>query len=62
VLDALQGVVWINDTQVCELLIRRVPSRHRQLRIKIWHMPGPVVAVHLNALAEMGHPAIAKRP
>jgi hypothetical protein len=62
VLDALKGVAWMDDTQVCELLVRRVPSRRRQLRIKIWQVPGPVFATHLNALAEMGHPTLAKRP
>jgi Holliday junction resolvase RusA-like endonuclease len=54
VLDALNGVAWIDDTQVCELLARRVPGRGRCLHIKIWQLPGPVLATHLNALAEVG--------
>jgi hypothetical protein len=53
-LDALKGIAWMDDTQVCELLIRRVPGRKRQLHIKIWQIPGPEVAAHLNALAEAG--------
>jgi Endodeoxyribonuclease RusA len=36
VLDALKGVAWIDDTQVCELLARRVPGRGRRLHVKIW--------------------------
>ena len=62
VLDSLKGIAWMDDTQVCELLVRRIPARHRRLNIKIWQIPGPTVALHLNALAEAGHPATAKRP
>jgi Holliday junction resolvase RusA-like endonuclease len=62
VLDALKGVAWMDDTQVCELLCRRIPARASCLRVKIWQVPGPVLASHLNALAQAGHPATAKRP
>jgi hypothetical protein len=62
VLDALKGVAWVNDTQVCELLCRRVSGLGRRLRIKIWHAPGPVLSHHLNAMAFAGHPATALRP
>jgi hypothetical protein len=62
ILDALKGVAWMDDTQVCELLVRRVPARRRHLTIKIWHLLGPMVASHLNAIAESGHFATAKRP
>jgi Holliday junction resolvase RusA-like endonuclease len=62
VLDALKGIAWVDDTQVCEMLVRRIPGRHRQLRIKIWHMPGPVFIDHLNVLAQTGHLATATRP
>jgi hypothetical protein len=50
VLDALKGVAWVDDTQVCELLCRRVPARAGLLHIKIWQVPGPVFAAHLAAL------------
>lgn len=52
VLDALKGIAWMDDKQVCELMVRRLPSRKRCLKIKIWHMPGPMMLTHLNALAE----------
>jgi hypothetical protein len=52
VLDSLKGVAWIDDTQVCELLVRRIPGRHRRLHIKIWQIPGPTLNTYLNALAE----------
>jgi hypothetical protein len=35
-LDALAGVAYVNDTQVIECLVRKVPSRNRMLRIKLW--------------------------
>ncbi len=54
VLNALKGVAWMDDAQVCELLARRVPGRGRRLHVKIWQIPGPVLATHLNALAEVG--------
>ncbi len=54
VLDALKGVAWMDDTQVCELLVRRVPGRGRRLHVKIWQIPGPTLAVHLNALVQGG--------
>jgi hypothetical protein len=34
--------------------VRRIPGRLRRLRIKLWPIPGPVLAPHLNALAEAG--------
>jgi len=58
-LDALKGVAWMDDTQVCELLVRRIWGRKRQLHIKIWQIPGPVFFSHLNALAEVG---LVRRP
>jgi Holliday junction resolvase RusA-like endonuclease len=36
VLDAMKGVAWMDDAQVIELTVRRVPSRERRLRVKIW--------------------------
>jgi Holliday junction resolvase RusA-like endonuclease len=36
VLDALRGIAWIDDTQVCELMVRRVIGRQRQLRVTLW--------------------------
>jgi Holliday junction resolvase RusA-like endonuclease len=62
VLDALKGVAWVDDTQVCELLVRRVPGHVSRLRIKLWQIPGPVFASLLNAFASMGHSATAIRP
>jgi hypothetical protein len=53
-IDALKGVAWIDDTQVCELLVRRIPGRQRRLHVKIWRMPGPELAAHLNAFVEAG--------
>jgi Holliday junction resolvase RusA-like endonuclease len=52
VLDSLKGVAWVDDTQVCELLVRRTVGRKAQLRIKIWHMPGAELRGHINVLAE----------
>lgn len=54
VLDALTGVVWMDDTQVCEVLARRFPSSRRRLTIKIWQAPGRTLVSHLNALAQAG--------
>jgi hypothetical protein len=54
VLDALKGVAWVDDTQVCELLVRRVSGRFRRLRIKIWQLPQKVTAPSLNALMNAG--------
>jgi hypothetical protein len=54
VLDAMKGIAWMDDTQVCELVARRFPSRQRRITVKIWHMPGPVMLTHLNALSDAG--------
>ena len=54
VLDSLKSVAWVDDTQVCELLVRRVPGRSRQLRIRMWQLPRAAVAPHLNALMQAG--------
>jgi hypothetical protein len=54
VLDALKGVAWVDDTQVFELLVRRTPSRHRRLHIKIWQIHGPEMAAHLDAFVKAG--------
>jgi hypothetical protein len=62
VLDSLKGVAWMDDTQVCEVLCRRLPARNQLLRIKIWQIPGPVFGTQLNALAALGNPSTAKRP
>jgi hypothetical protein len=35
VIDALSGVLYVDDTQIIECLIRRVPSLERCLRIKV---------------------------
>ena len=41
VLDALKGLAWMDDTQVAELLVRKVPSRDRRMSIQIWQsLPG----------------------
>jgi hypothetical protein len=58
VLDSLKGVAWMDDTQVCELLVRRIPSRKRCMHVKIWHMPGRTLLNHLNALAEAGFTSV----
>jgi Holliday junction resolvase RusA-like endonuclease len=39
ILDALTGIVWLDDTQVCELLVRRIVGRTKRLQIKIWPTP-----------------------
>jgi hypothetical protein len=49
VLDALKGIAWLDDTQVCELLVRRVPSSARQFRIKLWSIPGPLLNTWIDA-------------
>jgi hypothetical protein len=54
VLDSLKGIAWLDDTQVCELLVRRIPGRLRRLRIRLWQIPRTVVAPHLNALMDAG--------
>jgi hypothetical protein len=54
VLDALKGIAWVDDTQVCELLVRRMTGHHRRLQIKVWQIPGAVHATHLNSLAQVG--------
>jgi Holliday junction resolvase RusA-like endonuclease len=36
ILDALAGVAYVNDTQVVECLVRKIPSTERRLRVKIW--------------------------
>jgi len=53
VLDALSGVAWVNDTQVCECLIRRVTAKGRHLRIRIWSIPPLSISEHHKAV-EMG--------
>jgi hypothetical protein len=53
-IDALKGLAWMDNTQVCELLVRRIPSRQRRLVMKIWQIPGPVALNHLNALTQAG--------
>jgi Holliday junction resolvase RusA-like endonuclease len=35
VLDALAGIVYVNDTQVIECLVRKIPSTERRLLIKV---------------------------
>lgn len=50
VMDALTGLAWVNDTQICELNIRRIPSSRRRLRIKLWEMPGGDMTLHINVL------------
>jgi Holliday junction resolvase RusA-like endonuclease len=62
ILDALKGVAWVDDTQVCEVLCRRIPARGRHLRVKIWQIPQPVLVSLLNAFAPSGHPATKTRP
>jgi Endodeoxyribonuclease RusA len=54
VLDALTGFAWIDDTQVCEMLVRRVAARVRRLHIKIWHLPHTDVLKSLNAVMQSG--------
>ena len=54
VLDALTGIAWVDDVQICEMLVRRVASRERRLKIKIWRLPHGTVATHLNALMNAG--------
>jgi hypothetical protein len=44
ILDALNGVAWVDDTQVCELKISRQPGPSRCYRIKMWQIPHPVTA------------------
>jgi Holliday junction resolvase RusA-like endonuclease len=39
VLDALAGVAYVNDNQIVECLVRRLPCRERRLVIKIWPAP-----------------------
>ena len=46
VLDALKGHAWIDDTQICELLVRRVLGRGRQWHIKFWNVPTSVLPMH----------------
>jgi Holliday junction resolvase RusA-like endonuclease len=50
VLDALSGVVWIDDTQVCQLLVRRILSRVNRLQIKIWRAADTGLMALLNAM------------
>jgi Holliday junction resolvase RusA-like endonuclease len=54
VLDALKGITWVDDNQICELLVRRVPGRTRQLRIRLWQLPQTAITPHLNALMREG--------
>jgi Holliday junction resolvase RusA-like endonuclease len=54
VLDALKGVAWVDDAQVNELLVRRVPAPRRRLRVKVWQIPGPVIAAHSLILTKAG--------
>ena len=54
VLDALTGIAWMDDSQIRELLVRRVPGRTRRLRVRLWHIPQAEIAPHLNALVEAG--------
>ena len=62
VLDALKGVAWVDDTQVNEVMCRRISARKQLIRVKIWQIPGPVFGAHLNALAALGDPSTATRP
>lgn len=39
VLDAIDGVAYINDNQIIECLVRRISSRQSRLLIKIWQTP-----------------------
>ena len=50
VLDALSGVAWVNDTQVCEMLVRRSHGRKRNLTIRIWQIPRPSVIAYQRAV------------
>jgi Holliday junction resolvase RusA-like endonuclease len=36
VLDAMAGIVYVNDTQVVEYLVRKVPGVDRKLLIEVW--------------------------
>jgi Holliday junction resolvase RusA-like endonuclease len=56
VLDALKGIAWMDDTQVYELLIRRVLAQKRRLRIKIWCVPGSTLLPFLNTMATLTLP------
>ena len=50
VLDALNGIAWVDDTQVCECLIRRSHGRGRKLTIRIWQIPQPSVRAYQRAI------------
>jgi|SRR6516162_1561269 hypothetical protein len=54
VLDALTGTAWVDDVQICEMLVRRVAGRERRLKIRLWRLPHGAVAPHLNALMKAG--------
>jgi hypothetical protein len=54
ILDALKGIAWMDDVQVTELTARRIPSRRRRLKIKIWQMPGPIIEKFWDALNQAG--------
>lgn len=52
ILDALTSIAWIDDTQICELFVRRVPSRERLFRIKLWQIPRGVIGSYMLTLME----------
>jgi hypothetical protein len=54
VLDALSGIAWVDDAQICELLVRRMPGHARSLKVSLWELPRPEIAPHLNALMDAG--------
>jgi Holliday junction resolvase RusA-like endonuclease len=54
ILDALTGIAYVDDSQVCELMVRRVTARTRRLKIKLWHLPQTEILLHLNALKQVG--------
>jgi hypothetical protein len=61
-LDALKGIAWIDDTQVCELLVRRVPGRQRRLHVKIWQSPTLNLDLATLAMARLIQPSIFTGP
>ena len=41
VLDALAGVAYVNDAQVVECLVRKLPSLNHRLLVKLWFCGEP---------------------
>jgi Holliday junction resolvase RusA-like endonuclease len=53
VLDAMKGVVYGDDGQVTELLVRKVFGEPARLEIGVWRLPGSVGEMTLRAAPEL---------